>query len=629
MSNTDSSYSTRSILSPNTNTLMYQTSQRIITQPQPQPQRSVVYSQRTMIQPPEQMIYLTQPQTSYISGVQARTVVMNSPNQSSQRIIKEEFMSPQPNFLKTKEVYSSNFTVIPNSEKSTSPVPTHHLMNSGIKYRVTKAPSNNFNSITSVNQSFSMTGSITPVKNQNPVQNERKNSHFMDANLPTIGQSYVQSTYEQQSNRNLILQSKILTNDQRKHEQRSAQNSESHDNSLIVEKSRENAKEVQPMQSSKISGLLNSFDSKTAILKSSGDHNLFYHSQFETNQTNETNARLNGDYALIEKKESLNQPYQISERIVNSPNISHNVNIQHLIELNLQRSKDSETEFDRLLKLESITRNAKNFAFSDIHANLAEDHKHRIENEEDSSEILNRSEQKNYANDSVHVDLNLFETIRKDDDRSVNGGPDRLYKTFDLSSKVNAHSQPNQEMSKTGHLLNYGQQNQIFNQNGNVNITETGAKRIETELDKNENRACKIGRQNVNITLENIGTYYGEMFDGKLDGYGILSAPDKSILYEGEFFDNHFNGLGIVYNNPIGANESFKFEAKLPCNWIRFEGSFVDSKKEGFGELHFKDESSYFGEFLNDKADGKGTYFLKNGKEYSGTWVQNELKNKE
>ena len=635
MSRTDFSYSTRYITTPTTNTPIYQTSQRIITQPQYQQQGPIEYFQRSMIQPSERIIYMTQPQTFYFPSNQSRTVIMNSPNQNSQRIIKEELRSSQPNFFKTKEVYSSNVSFIQNEGMSKSPLllPARNLINSEIKYHVTKGSTNISNSNSNINKSFGTIESIPQIKNQNPVQHERKNSLFMDANLPKIGASYIQTVSEQKSGRTLMVESQLRNYDQTNFGQKPVQNSGLHDNSLRIEKRNEVIREVQPAQNTKIEKLINSFDNKTSALKSTVEQNVFYISELETNRNYAKNSQPKRDYVLIERNQNEipHHPNQIRQQIIQTQQTNDSTKKLHLSELNRQRCRESDNDFERDLKSEAIIENDKNIAFSEIHARNVDEQKHRVTNEEDSSEILNRSEHNNYPNDSVHCDLNLFESIKKDELGSNNLFPERLYKTLDLSSKPHIHSQPNQvlkhEVSKTSHLVDYEQNSQTFNTNENLKSTETGAHKMEHNLDKNDNKSCKIERQKVNITLENIGNYCGEMFDGKLDGYGILSATDKSILYEGEFFDNHFNGLGIVYNNPIESSESMKFEGRLPCNWIRFEGSFVDSKKEGFGELHFKDGSRYFGEFLNDNAEGKGTYFLRDGDEYSGIWVQNELTN--
>lgn len=129
----------------------------------------------------------------------------------------------------------------------------------------------------------------------------------------------------------------------------------------------------------------------------------------------------------------------------------------------------------------------------------------------------------------------------------------------------------------------------------------------------------------VELVLEGIGRYTGGVRFGQLDGYGILSTADgRSILYEGEFEENHFNGVGIMYNDPSGASDvPFEFSGHLPDNWNKYEGLFLRSKREGFGELFFKDGSHYSGEFSNDKANGYGTFTLRDGRKHTGVWKDN------
>lgn len=131
--------------------------------------------------------------------------------------------------------------------------------------------------------------------------------------------------------------------------------------------------------------------------------------------------------------------------------------------------------------------------------------------------------------------------------------------------------------------------------------------------------------EKVELVLEGVGRYTGGMRHGQLDGYGILSTADgRSILYEGEFEENHFNGVGVMYNDPSATNApAAEFAGQLPDNWTRFEGLFLKSRREGFGELFFKDGSHYSGEFANDKANGHGTFTERTGRKHQGLWKDN------
>lgn len=132
--------------------------------------------------------------------------------------------------------------------------------------------------------------------------------------------------------------------------------------------------------------------------------------------------------------------------------------------------------------------------------------------------------------------------------------------------------------------------------------------------------------EKVEIVFEGIGKYIGGVRFGQLDGYGILYTADgRSILYEGEFEENQFNGVGIMFNDPKGAPGDAGFTGRLPTNWIRYEGLFLKNKREGFGEVFFKDGGHYSGEFSNDRANGFGTFVTRAGQKLAGVWRDDQL----
>ena len=96
--------------------------------------------------------------------------------------------------------------------------------------------------------------------------------------------------------------------------------------------------------------------------------------------------------------------------------------------------------------------------------------------------------------------------------------------------------------------------------------------------------------------------------------------------YNGDLIKGIPNGKGVLYNK---AGE------------VKYGGSFVNGKKEGFGKYYFNGDfyvnedgkkfpfikgDYYIGEFLNDKMHGKGSICLKDGTlKYDGDFVENEF----
>ena len=100
----------------------------------------------------------------------------------------------------------------------------------------------------------------------------------------------------------------------------------------------------------------------------------------------------------------------------------------------------------------------------------------------------------------------------------------------------------------------------------------------------------------------------GTWRNGEFTGWGRESRRNKEVL-EGKFINGLLNGKGIFKNSRNNL----------------YTGDFVDSKKEGLGEL-YTNRIHYIGEFKADKLDGKGIIeFLKEGHKYEGDFKNNEI----
>lgn len=103
----------------------------------------------------------------------------------------------------------------------------------------------------------------------------------------------------------------------------------------------------------------------------------------------------------------------------------------------------------------------------------------------------------------------------------------------------------------------------------------------------------------------------------------------KSVYPNGDTFEGAFNdarekhGRGVyVWSTQAGANpwvpeEGFP-EDKAPS--VRYEGQYVEGKKQGVGKITFPNGDRYHGMWEADKFHGEGTYYYSNGDIYSGNW---------
>lgn len=111
-----------------------------------------------------------------------------------------------------------------------------------------------------------------------------------------------------------------------------------------------------------------------------------------------------------------------------------------------------------------------------------------------------------------------------------------------------------------------------------------------------------------------------------------VKAPGRAkVAYpNGDSFEGAFNealqkhGRGVyTWSTAAGANawvpeEGFP-EDKTPS--VKYEGAYVEGKKQGVGKLSLPNGDRYHGCFVGDRFHGEGTYFYANGDIYSGAWV--------
>ncbi len=103
------------------------------------------------------------------------------------------------------------------------------------------------------------------------------------------------------------------------------------------------------------------------------------------------------------------------------------------------------------------------------------------------------------------------------------------------------------------------------------------------------------------------GHYEGPCVNGYAEGYG--SARGAAAQYVGSFKEGYKNGRGV----------------KTWANGDRYEGEFINDRKDGQGLYVWGAESAwsgdrYRGEFKADQREGQGTYEFANGDRYQGRW---------
>ena len=102
------------------------------------------------------------------------------------------------------------------------------------------------------------------------------------------------------------------------------------------------------------------------------------------------------------------------------------------------------------------------------------------------------------------------------------------------------------------------------------------------------------------------GSYYyvGEWKDDQLNGEGEFHG--LGTVYKGGFLNGKYHGNGVL--DISDSNKS------------RYEGSFEDGKKSGYG-VETTDAYTYEGNFKNGIFNGTGKKTLKNGDYFEGTFV--------
>ena len=125
--------------------------------------------------------------------------------------------------------------------------------------------------------------------------------------------------------------------------------------------------------------------------------------------------------------------------------------------------------------------------------------------------------------------------------------------------------------------------------------------------------------------------YEGYFFKGNFFDYGRFVTVEGKVI-EGSWNGSLFNGKGIIktfnpdsfYTGSIENNYS-EGQGRQVTQKYEYEGGFHLDKKQGFGNLNFKDGRSYSGYFFQDKQCGRGKFTYTDGSIAEGKWDKNQL----
>jgi len=125
------------------------------------------------------------------------------------------------------------------------------------------------------------------------------------------------------------------------------------------------------------------------------------------------------------------------------------------------------------------------------------------------------------------------------------------------------------------------------------------------------------------------GYYVGQTQNGLMHGHGTRYWDYDDKKWEGEWADGEACGHVVVTFGDFVVFEGH-MEHGLPNgqgiytdmnNGQRYEGNFVDFKREGEGILYTEDGVKiYDGKWKNNKYHGYGQYFLRGQCRYEGNW---------
>ena len=124
---------------------------------------------------------------------------------------------------------------------------------------------------------------------------------------------------------------------------------------------------------------------------------------------------------------------------------------------------------------------------------------------------------------------------------------------------------------------------------------------------KNEDIINIGNKKEYKIKKYKDGKYEGEFVNDKREGKGIFYYI-KGNKYEGEWKNDKRHGKGKMYYTSGDI----------------YDGDYKNDKKEGKGITYFNTGNRYEGDFKNGKREGKGIYYYKSGNREMGDFLKDK-----
>ena len=231
----------------------------------------------------------------------------------------------------------------------------------------------------------------------------------------------------------------------------------------------------------------------------------------------------------------------------------------------------------------------------------------------------------------------------KEDDESYIKAQGKNYNTNDSLNKTMNNNDKLAELqslfeksrARTNEILAKGKSINIIDPKGKLsNVGVNGI--IDTPKEPSNNllaiNVMKSERKNLlNVVIyKNQDKYEGDLSknNNQRQGFGVYYKSNGQILYQGEWHNNVYQGTGILNNLEVEFSQESMDYANLneiKNNWLKYEGEFLQGKKQGNGVLLFSNKEYFQGCFKNDKMHGFGCFHRKNGTLVFAEWKDSKM----